>query len=185
MTRLLTSISAVGLLLYVGPIASAAEPNTIVKATYGAGSRQKDVTEVVRRYADAKRTLPVLNSTFGGDPAPNQRKELVIQYKDDGKLRVVRYAEDSKVDWGAAFKGAVVGEPPKDGASFRGHRYLAIRKMRATWKEADTDCRARGGYLAVVTSEKEHEFIAKLAGKSKLRYYWLGQLVAAALFRFS
>ncbi len=61
----------------------------IVKATYGSGDRQKDVTDVVRKNAGS---LPLIyiagngfNAVFGGDPAPSAVKHLVIQYTIDGQ----------------------------------------------------------------------------------------------------
>jgi hypothetical protein len=61
----------------------------IVKATYGAGDDQTEVTEVLQRHAGG---LPLIalpgrsfNSAFGGDPAPGTPKQLTIEYIMDGK----------------------------------------------------------------------------------------------------
>lgn len=74
----------------------------IIKAEYGAPGALKDVTDIVKqRVTDS----PVLvlepaayNSAFGGDPAPNQSKQLRIEYRIDGKptdiVPEVRFPED-------------------------------------------------------------------------------------------
>lgn len=74
----------------------------IVKATYGAGERQKDVTDVVRKNAGS---LPLLfipgdnfNKVFGGDPAPNEQKHLTIQYTIDGKPGEAKIGENGTIE---------------------------------------------------------------------------------------
>jgi len=71
----------------------------IAKAEYGPnGGAQKDVTDILKqRVAD----LPVIvleptgyNSNFGGDPAPDQRKRLHVEYTIDGKPADANFAED-------------------------------------------------------------------------------------------
>ncbi|MFM7076304.1 MAG: hypothetical protein ACKO3G_09590 [Planctomycetaceae bacterium] len=74
----------------------------IVKATYGAGERQKDVTDVVRKNAGS---LPLLfipgdnfNKVFGGDPAPGDKKLLTIRYTIDGKPGEARIEENGTIE---------------------------------------------------------------------------------------
>jgi len=74
----------------------------IVKATYGAGERQKDVTDVVRKNAGS---LPLIfipgdgfNKVFGGDPAPNDVKQLTINYTIDGKPGEAKIAENGTIE---------------------------------------------------------------------------------------
>lgn len=73
----------------------------IVKAEYGAGSTQRDVTAIVRKQAG---DLPLIhlpgasyNASFGGDPAPSTVKQLKIQYRLNGKLGEAAFAEDSLI----------------------------------------------------------------------------------------
>jgi hypothetical protein len=73
----------------------------IVKAEYGAGAAQKDVTELLQKQAG---DLPFLmlpstgyNASFGGDPAPNTPKQLKIQYKINGKAGEASFAEDALI----------------------------------------------------------------------------------------
>lgn len=74
----------------------------IEKATYGAGERQKDVTDVVRKNAGS---LPLVfipgdgfNKVFGGDPAPNDKKQLTIRYTIDGKPGEARIDENGTIE---------------------------------------------------------------------------------------
>ena len=69
----------------------------IVKAEYGSGSTQRDVTAILRKQAADSRliTLPsaTYNASFGGDPLPGTTKLLKIQYRIDGKSGDASFAE--------------------------------------------------------------------------------------------
>lgn len=72
----------------------------IIKAEYGSGNRQKDVTAVVQNQA---RNLPLItlpkstyNTSFG-DPAPGNVKQLKIQYRINGKQGEATFAEDAPI----------------------------------------------------------------------------------------
>lgn len=73
----------------------------IVKAQYGAGSTQRDVTEIVRKHAGDTPLIGLpstsYNAAFGGDPAPGSVKQLKVQYKIDGKSGEATFAEDSLI----------------------------------------------------------------------------------------
>jgi hypothetical protein len=73
----------------------------IVKAEYGAGSTQKDVTAIVRKHAG---DLPLItlgsggyNNNFGGDPLPGVVKRLKIQYRINGKAGEASFAENELI----------------------------------------------------------------------------------------
>lgn len=73
----------------------------IVKAEYGSGATQKDVTAIVKKQAS---DLPLItlaadgyNASFGGDPAPNTVKQLKIQYKINGKAGEATFAENALI----------------------------------------------------------------------------------------
>jgi hypothetical protein len=73
----------------------------IVKAEYGAGSTQKDVTAVLQKYAG---NLPLIalpsngyNANFGGDPVPGSVKQLKVQYRINGKPGQATFAEDAVI----------------------------------------------------------------------------------------
>lgn len=71
----------------------------ILKAEYGAGDKQKDVTDVLRRYAKNYRILFLpsasYNQSLGGDPAPGIVKQLKIKYRIDGKEGEATFGENA------------------------------------------------------------------------------------------
>ena len=73
----------------------------IVKAEYGAGAKQRDVTAVLRKRGT---DLPLItlastsyNASFGGDPAPGVVKQLKVQYRINGKTGEASFAENSLI----------------------------------------------------------------------------------------
>jgi HEAT repeat protein len=72
----------------------------IVKAEYGLGTTQKDVTAVLKKSAG---DLPVITLTSGsfnaafGDPVPNAIKQLKVQYKINGKAGEATFPEDAVI----------------------------------------------------------------------------------------
>lgn len=73
----------------------------ILKAEYGAGSTQKDVTAVIRKQVGDLPliTLPAAsyNASFGGDPLPGSVKQLKIQYRLNGRAGEASFAEDALI----------------------------------------------------------------------------------------
>ena len=73
----------------------------ILSGRYGAGTAQKDVTEILRRNAGDFPMIvlpsPDYNSAFGGDPASGVVKQLKIQYKINGKPGEVTLPENDTV----------------------------------------------------------------------------------------
>jgi hypothetical protein len=73
----------------------------IVKAEYGAGANQKNVTETLREYAGDIQliTLPSanFNEAFGGDPAPGAVKQLKVQYRINDKAGETTFAENALI----------------------------------------------------------------------------------------
>ena len=73
----------------------------IIKATYGAGDKQKDVTAILKKQVS---DFPLIglpangyNASFGGDPAPRVPKTLKIQYRIDGKEGQVELKENAAI----------------------------------------------------------------------------------------
>jgi hypothetical protein len=73
----------------------------IIKAEYGSGSTQKDVTAAIRKQAG---DLPVIalpsssyNASFGGDPLPGIPKRLRIQYRINGTAGDATFAENAQI----------------------------------------------------------------------------------------
>jgi HEAT repeat protein len=73
----------------------------IVKAEYGAGETQKDVTEAVRKLTGPFPLIALpsasYNGSFGGDPAPNTPKQLKIKYRINGKEGEASFAENAAI----------------------------------------------------------------------------------------
>jgi len=73
----------------------------IVKAEYGSDATKRDVTEVLQKQV---RDFPVINlqsssynKSFGGDPAPNSPKQLVVEYRIDGKAGKATFDENTVI----------------------------------------------------------------------------------------
>lgn len=73
----------------------------IIKAEYGAGETQKDVTEALQKAASGVQLISLsqatYNEAFGGDPAPNTVKQLKVQYKINGKEGTATFAENALI----------------------------------------------------------------------------------------
>ncbi len=73
----------------------------IIKAEYGAGTSQKDVTSTLRNLTEelAVIKLPTgsYNDAFGGDPAPGTPKRLVIQYRMGDKAGEASFDENAPI----------------------------------------------------------------------------------------
>ena len=73
----------------------------IIKAEYGAGATQRDVTETVKKQAADLQLLSLpqatYNESFGGDPVPNAVKQLKIQYRINGKDAQATFAENALI----------------------------------------------------------------------------------------
>jgi HEAT repeat protein len=74
----------------------------IVKAQYGAGDKQRDVTDIVRKQVGNLPFIslpgPNYNASFGGDPAPNQVKRLKIEYRINGRSGEATFAENAAIE---------------------------------------------------------------------------------------
>lgn len=73
----------------------------IIKAGYGAGAKTKDVTAILRKYARSYRIIFLpsasYNESFGGDPASGIVKQLMIQYRINGKEGKVSLNENATI----------------------------------------------------------------------------------------
>ncbi|TWT84430.1 HEAT repeat protein [Planctomycetes bacterium CA13] len=73
----------------------------IVEAVYGAGTKTKDVTATLSKYAKNYRIIFLpstsYNESFGGDPADGIVKQLKIKYRIDGKQGEVSLAENATI----------------------------------------------------------------------------------------
>lgn len=73
----------------------------IVRAEYGAGETQRDVTKLVQNQAGNFALITLssnsYNASFGGDPVPGRVKQLKIQYRINGKPGEASFAENSLI----------------------------------------------------------------------------------------
>jgi hypothetical protein len=73
----------------------------IVKAEYGAGAKQKDVTKTLQKQATGLQLISLPTTgfavAFGGDPIPGTAKQLKIWYRIDGKEAEASFPENSLV----------------------------------------------------------------------------------------
>lgn len=73
----------------------------IIKAEYGSGATQKDVTAVLQKQAGDFPLITLAdasyNASFGGDPAPNAAKQLKVQYRINGKTGEASFAENALI----------------------------------------------------------------------------------------
>jgi len=73
----------------------------IVKAEYGAGTAQKDVTEVLQKLAVDSPLIPMpsesYNACFDGDPAPGIVKRLKIEFRINDATGGATFEEDAMI----------------------------------------------------------------------------------------
>ncbi len=73
----------------------------IVRADFGAGANQKDVTDTIKKQAADSQLIslgaPTYRDAFGGDPSPGAPKQLKIQYRIDGKPAEATFAENALI----------------------------------------------------------------------------------------
>lgn len=75
----------------------------ILSATYGAGQNRANLTEKVRQMAaTGSLRITANNALAGGDPAPDQPKELHIEYKLDGEAATKTLKEEQSLSLGGS-----------------------------------------------------------------------------------
>jgi HEAT repeat protein len=73
----------------------------IIKATYGAGATQQDVTAMLKRLVRRSTAIALpyssYNESFGGDPVPDTPKQLKIEYRLNDKPGEASFAENAAI----------------------------------------------------------------------------------------
>ena len=73
----------------------------IVKAEYGAANSKRDVTEMLKKDVGDFSVINLhsssFNKSFGGDPAPGATKQLMVEYRLDGKSGKATFAENEVI----------------------------------------------------------------------------------------
>jgi hypothetical protein len=82
-----------------GPARQTGSRLSIDNASYGSGNRRMDATQALRAQVRGGRLdAEVSNGLAGGDPAPNQRKQLVVTYRlDNGPSMTQRVMEGDRI----------------------------------------------------------------------------------------
>jgi hypothetical protein len=92
-------LTALALFAFLYSIPATAQQYQIVRADYGAGNRRIDVTQRLREVVCSRQQFRMGNSTFGTDPAPDQRKSLRIYTRGpNGRDNVQEFIESSTID---------------------------------------------------------------------------------------
>ena len=111
-----------------GPAAPDLDGVEVVRARYRThdGRVERDVTDLMRRVVrDKQLPFTVDFNALGGDPAPNVVKELLVEYRKDGKTLVSRADDFSPL--------SIPQRPPGNAAPwFRGEFDLAGKPQSAT-----------------------------------------------------
>jgi len=73
----------------------------ILKAVYGSGGQQKDVTEALQQFVGMSPMIGLpknaYNDVFGGDPAPSAKKTLHIEYRIADRAGAATFDENAPI----------------------------------------------------------------------------------------
>jgi len=106
----------------------------ILRGVYGAYNRSVDVTNRLNSEIRGGRlNLRVTNDTMGGDPAPDQRKTLRVQYRYNGRQSevVVNEGDDLSLPDGTGTSGAYTIIPSGTQLSIRTNEVIDSKTARA------------------------------------------------------
>jgi len=128
--RLTRTLCAVIAALLVSALSAVAQTWSVQSATYGAGTKQQDVTNTVRQLVRGP-NFRVNNKDLEIDPAPGQDKTLRIVARDQkGASRTFTYQERSTVDTkmfgGTGANGGPAGFDPNN---------AGLRILHATYRQ--------------------------------------------------
>jgi len=122
--RLTRMLLAAFVVLLLPVVSAVAQTWSVQSATYGAGTKQQDVTAAVRQLVTGP-NFQVSNKDLGIDPAPGQDKTLRIVARDaKGNARTFTYAERQMVDTRMFGGTGTTGSPVVVGGNGNGLRIL-------------------------------------------------------------
>jgi hypothetical protein len=91
--------NALLLFVFFSAAMASAQRYDILRADYGAGNRRIDVTQRLREVVCGQNRFRMGNSTFGTDPAPEQKKSLRIYTRGpNGRESMQEFPESSTID---------------------------------------------------------------------------------------
>jgi opacity protein-like surface antigen len=129
----------------------------IMRAQYGVGRRYADVTDLLNSQIQGDQlNLRITNDTMGGDPDPEQRKQLTVFYIFNGRPSRVMVNEKSTL----TLPGSDAYNPPNPGYSGGGYGDDRLQILHASYGAGDrrmdvTDLlnsQLRGSSLQLVVS---------------------------------
>ncbi len=129
----------------------------VMRAQYGIGRRYADVTDLLNSQIQGDQlNLRITNDTMGGDPDPNQRKQLIVFYIFNGRPSRVMVNEKSTL----TLPGSDAYNPPNPGYSGGGYGDDRLQILHASYGAGEqrmdvTDLlnsQVRGNSLQLVVS---------------------------------
>jgi len=93
--KILKLWTVLAVFIVLSAIVASAQRYEIVRADYGSGNRRIDVTQRLREEVCSGQRFRMGNSTFGTDPAPDQKKSLRIYTRDNG---MQEFPESTTID---------------------------------------------------------------------------------------
>ena len=155
----------------------------VMRAQYGVGRRYADVTDLLNSQIQGDQlNLRITNDTMGGDPDPEQRKQLIVFYILNGRASRVTVNEKSTLTLPGAGAGAY--NPPDSGYSGGGCGEERLQILHASYGAGEqridvTDLlnsQVRGNSLQLVVSNSSMGGDPAPGLEKRLRviYLWQG-----------
>ena len=153
----------------------------VMRAQYGIGRRYADVTDLLNSQIQGDQlNLRITNDTMGGDPDPEQRKQLIVFYVFNGRPSRVMVNEKSIL----TLPGADASAPPNPGYSGGGYSDDRLQILHASYGAGEqrmdvTDLlnsRLRGNSLQLVVSNSSMggDPAPSLEKRLRVIYLWQG-----------
>jgi len=153
----------------------------VMRAQYGVGRRYADVTDLLNSQIQGDQlNLRITNDTMGGDPDPEQRKQLIVFYIFNGRASRVTVNEKSTL----TLPGADAYNQPNPGYSGGGYGEERLQILHASYGAGEqridvTDLlnsQVRGNSLQLVVSNSSMGSDPAPGLEKRLRviYLWQG-----------
>jgi hypothetical protein len=153
----------------------------VMRAQYGIGRRYADVTDLLNSQIQGDQlNLRITNDTMGGDPDPNQRKQLIVFYVFNGRPSRVIVNEKSAL----TLPGADAYNQPNPGYTGGGYGDDRLQILHASYGAGEqridvTDLlnsQLRGNSLQLVVSNASMggDPAAGLEKRLRVIYLWQG-----------
>ncbi len=153
----------------------------IMRAQYGVGRRYADVTDLLNSQIQGDQlNLRITNDTMGGDPDPEQRKQLIVFYIFNGRMSRVMVNEKSIL----TLPGNDAYNPPNPAYSNGGYGDDRLQILHASYGTGDrrmdvTDLlnsQMRGNSLQMVVSNSSlgGDPAPGLEKRLRVIYLWQG-----------